>query len=37
MNKETGDSKEVDYTVDKDECNRPGTTIEGLAALKASL
>ena len=34
MNKETGESKEVDYTVDKDECNRPGTTIEGLAALK---
>ena len=34
MNKETGESKEVDYTVDKDECNRPGTTLEGLAALK---
>ena len=34
MNKETGESKEVEYTVDKDECNRPGTTLEGLAALK---
>jgi acetyl-CoA acyltransferase len=34
MNKETGESKEVDYTVDRDECNRPGTTLEGLAALK---
>jgi len=34
MNKETGDSKEVDYTVDKDECNRPGTTLEALAGLK---
>ena len=34
MNKETGESKEVDYTVDKDECNRPSTTLEGLAALK---
>ena len=34
MNKETGDSKEVDYTVDKDECNRPDTTLEGLSSLK---
>ncbi len=34
MNKETGDSKEVDYSVDKDECNRPGTTLEALAGLK---
>jgi len=34
MNKETGDSKEVDYTVSKDECNRPGTTMEALAGLK---
>tara|TARA_Y100000768_G_scaffold109735_1_gene80626 strand:+ start:746 stop:1939 length:1194 start_codon:yes stop_codon:yes gene_type:complete len=34
INKETGDSKEVDYTVDKDECNRPGTTMEALAGLK---
>ena len=34
VNKETGDSKEVDYTVDKDECNRPDTTLEGLSSLK---
>ena len=34
MNKETGESKEIDYTVDKDECNRPETTLEGLSALK---
>ena len=34
MNKETGDSKEVDYVVDKDECNRPGTTMEALGSLK---
>jgi len=34
MNKETGDSKEVDYMVDKDECNRPGTTMEALSGLK---
>jgi acetyl-CoA acyltransferase len=34
MNKETGDSKEVDCVVDKDECNRPGTTMEALSGLK---
>ena len=34
MNKETGDSKEVEYVVDKDECNRPGTTMEALSGLK---
>ena len=34
MNKETGESKEIDYTVDKDECNRPETTLEGLSSLK---
>ncbi len=34
MNKETGDSKEIDYCVEKDECNRPETTIDGLASLK---
>lgn len=34
MNKETGESKEVDVTVDKDECNRPGTTMEALGSLK---
>ena len=33
-NKETGESKEIDYTVDKDECNRPETTLEGLSSLK---
>ena len=33
-NKETGESKEIDYTVNKDECNRPETTLEGLASLK---
>ena len=34
VNKETGDSKEVEVTVNKDECNRPETTMEGLSALK---
>ena len=34
MNKETGEAKEVDVTVDRDECNRPTTTLEGLASLK---
>jgi acetyl-CoA C-acetyltransferase len=34
VNKETGESKNVAYTVTKDECNRPETTYEGLAALK---
>ncbi len=33
-NKETGDSKEVEVTVEKDECNRPDTTLEGLSNLK---
>ncbi|MCP5039610.1 MAG: acetyl-CoA C-acyltransferase [bacterium] len=32
--KETGETSEVEYTVTKDECNRPGTTLEGLAKLK---
>ncbi len=32
--KETGETSEVDYTVTKDECNRPNTTLEGLAKLK---
>ncbi|NCX74453.1 MAG: thiolase family protein [Proteobacteria bacterium] len=31
VNKETGDSKEVEVTVEKDECNRPETTMEGLS------
>ena len=34
MNKETGDSKIIDVTVDRDDCNRPETTLEGLASLK---
>jgi acetyl-CoA C-acetyltransferase len=34
VNKDTGESKNVPYTVTKDECNRPDTTYEGLAALK---
>ena len=34
MNKETGDSKEIDYCVEKDECNRPETTLDALASLK---
>jgi acetyl-CoA C-acetyltransferase len=32
--KETGETSEVDYVVTKDECNRPTTTLEGLAKLK---
>ena len=32
-NKETGAEKEVDTIVDKDNCNRPETTLEGLASL----
>jgi len=31
--KETGEVSEVDNTVTRDECNRPGTTLEGLAKL----
>jgi acetyl-CoA C-acetyltransferase len=33
VNKETKEETIVDYTVDRDECNRPDTTIEGLAKL----
>jgi acetyl-CoA acyltransferase len=33
-NKETGEQTKADVTVDRDECNRPGTTIENLAGLK---
>jgi acetyl-CoA C-acetyltransferase len=32
--KETGETSEVDYIVTRDECNRPTTTLEGLAGLK---
>jgi acetyl-CoA C-acetyltransferase len=34
VNKETGETKNVAYTVTKDECNRPDTTYEALASLK---
>jgi len=34
VNKETGEQSQVDVVVDRDECNRPGTTLEGLAGLK---
>lgn len=33
VDKATGQESIVDYVVDKDECNRPETTIEGLSAL----
>ena len=33
VDKETKAESTVDYTVDKDECNRPDTTLEGLAKL----
>ncbi len=33
VNKETGAEKEVDEVVDRDNCNRPETTLEGLASL----
>ena len=32
--KETGETSGVDYTVTRDECNRPTTTLEGLSKLK---
>lgn len=32
-NKETGEESVVDYVVDRDECNRPETTLEGLSSL----
>ena len=34
QNKETGETSEQEVTVDRDECNRPGTTAESLAGLK---
>jgi acetyl-CoA acyltransferase len=34
VDKETGDESRVDVMVDRDECNRPTTTLEGLAKLK---
>ena len=33
VNKETKEETMVDYVVDRDECNRPETTLEGLAKL----
>ena len=33
VNKETGEETIVDYVVDRDECNRPQTTLEGLNGL----
>jgi acetyl-CoA acyltransferase len=33
VDKETGDESQVEVTVDKDECNRPNTTLEALAGL----
>ena len=37
VNKETGEESLVDYTVEKDECNRPETTLESLQGLKPVL
>ncbi|UYV38383.1 acetyl-CoA C-acyltransferase [Rhodobacteraceae bacterium D3-12] len=34
MDKQTGEASEVEVTVDRDECNRPSTTLEGLANLR---
>ena len=34
VNKETGDQTVVDAECIEDECNRPETTLEGLASLK---
>ena len=34
VNKETKEESIVDYVVDRDECNRPDTTLEGLAKLQ---
>jgi acetyl-CoA C-acetyltransferase len=34
INKQTGEETIVDYVVDRDECNRPDTTLEGLAKLQ---
>ncbi len=33
-NKETGETSEQEMVVDRDDCNRPGTTLEGLSGLK---
>ena len=34
VDRETKAETIVDYTVDRDECNRPGTTLEGLSSLQ---
>ena len=34
IDKESGEQSKVDVVVERDECNRPGTPIEGLAGLK---
>jgi len=34
VDRETGEESIVDYVVDRDECNRPDTTLEGLAKLQ---
>jgi acetyl-CoA C-acetyltransferase len=34
VNRETKEETIVDYTVDRDECNRPDTTLEGLSKLE---
>jgi acetyl-CoA C-acetyltransferase len=34
VDKATGQESLIDYTVTRDECNRPDTTLEGLASLK---
>jgi acetyl-CoA C-acetyltransferase len=34
VDKETKEESIVDYTVDRDECNRPSTTLEGLSKLQ---
>ncbi len=34
VNKETGEKTEHEAVADRDNCNRPGTTLEGLAGLK---
>jgi acetyl-CoA C-acetyltransferase len=34
VDKATGETTIIDYTVDRDECNRADTTLEGLASLK---
>jgi acetyl-CoA acyltransferase len=34
VNKESGEEKDVEATVDRDDCNRPETTLDGLSSLK---